>query len=450
MYNNKEGAMETKTAKTWVVDEIDQGIFTVHRDVYRDPEIFELEMRYIFERTWVFLGIEDQVAQANDYFTTWIGRQPVIVMRGVDGQLGAFLNTCRHRGAVVAQKTQGNSRYHVCAYHGWAYDSNGHSKTIKDRQDGCYSEAFELDNHDLVPVAKFASYRGILFGSLSADVPPLEEHLGDARFFLDLVLDQSPDGIELVPGSSTYTYNGNWKLQLDNSLDGYHLTSVHPSFMKIVEQRKSGESKSKLASIDFASYRTRTSYTFDNGHAAVWTRNPAPEIRPLYVSIDEVRARVGADRAEWMLDSRNLVLFPNAQFAENASLQLRVIRPLAVDRTEMRSYCLAPKGESDAARELRLRQFEDFFNSSGLATPDDTTCYEDCQTGYQAYNVEWTQGYARGMTAVERGPNDIARSLGINPATSLHGSVKIQDETLFHSAYREWQRLMDKGAKEAT
>lgn len=430
-----------------VVDDIANGRFSVHRDVYRDPAIFDMEMRHIFERTWVFLGLESQAPQAHDYFTTWIGRNPVLVSRGEDGAIGAFLNTCRHRGAIVCQRAQGNARFHVCQYHGWSYDSSGRSKTVKDRDEGCYSEAFNAEDHGLVPLAKLASYRGLLFGSLSADVPALDDYLGDTRFFLDLVLDQSPHGVELVPGCSTYTFKANWKLQLDNALDGYHLTSVHPTFMKIVENRKSGESGNRLASIDFAAYRQRGSFTFDHGHAVVWTPNPAPEIRPLYKTIDEVRARVGAARAAWMLDTRNLVLFPNVQIAENASLQLRVIRPLAVDRTEIRSYCLAPKGEPDEAREFRLRQFEDFFNSSGLATPDDTTCYEDCQAGYQAQPVQWTQGYSRGMTAVQQGPNETAQAIGIKPVTSLGGGVKIQDETLFHSAYRAWQKLMTEGAQ---
>ncbi|WP_299453105.1 aromatic ring-hydroxylating dioxygenase subunit alpha [uncultured Pigmentiphaga sp.] len=430
----------------YVVDEPGQGVFAVHRDVYRDPAIFELEMRYIFERTWVFLGIEDQIAQPHDYLSTWIGRQPVLVMRNGEGQVGAFLNSCPHRGAILTQRERGNARIHVCAYHAWSFDSSGRCASIKDRKDGCYSEAFDRQSHDLVPVARFGSYRGLMFGSLSEDVPPLEDYLGETRFFLDLILDQSPHGIELLPGSSTYTYNGNWKLQLDNALDAYHLTSVHPSFMKIVKQRQSGESQNALATIDFAAYRQRGGFTFDHGHAAVWTRNPLPHIRPLYPLLDELRQRVGEKRASLMLDTRNLVIFPNVQFAENASLQLRVLRPLAVDRTEMRSYVIAPKGEPPEARELRLRQFEDFFNSSGLATPDDTTCYEDCQTGYRARNIAWTQGYARGMTSVQAGANEYAREFGITPATSQYGDVAIQDETVFHSGYREWRRLMVKGA----
>jgi hypothetical protein len=112
-------------------------------------------------------------------------------------------------------------------------------------------------------------------------------------------------------------------------------------------------------------------------------------------------------------------------------------------------YCLAPIGESDEARNFRLRQFEDFFNASGMATPDDTACYEDCQTGYQASIVEWQQGYARGMKSVERGTNDIGKKMGIDSVTSQTGDVKIQDETLFHSAYREWLRLMKRGVRKA-
>lgn len=441
--------MRSDELRGLVVDACDDGRFTVHRRVFRDQAIFDLEMKYIFESTWVFLGLASQAPQPHDYFTTSIGRHPVIVMRDAEGELGAFFNTCRHRGALLAPRRSGRARVHVCPYHGWTFDSAGRLKHIKDQQAGAYSAAFEAENHDLVPLARLASYRGFVFGCLSEDVPDLDTFLGDTRFFLDLVVDQSPQGVELVPGSSTYMFRANWKLQVENGLDAYHLTSTHPSFMKIVERRNSGESGYRLKALDFGSYRARGGFTFEHGHAALFTPNPTPEIRPLYASIDEVAARVGQDRAEWMLTTRNLVLFPNVQIAENASLQLRVIRPVAPDLTEMTIHCLAPVGESDDARDFRLRQFEDFFNASGMATPDDTTCYEDCQAGYGATLVEWQQGYARGMNSVERGANAIARDNGLHPRTSQTGEVKIQDETIFHSAYREWRRLMVEGARRA-
>ena len=443
--------MQPSELERLVVDRPERGEFTVHRDIFRDRDVFELEMRHIFEATWVYLGLASQAPAPHDYFTSWIGRQPVIVTRDGAGKLGAFLNTCRHKGALVCHTERGNARYHVCHYHGWAYDSAGRNVNIKDRANGCYSAAFDALDHDLKPVARFGEYRGVLFGSLDPDVCPLEEHLGDTRAFLDMIIDQGEQGVELVPGFSRYTYNGNWKLQIENCTDPYHLTSTHPSFMAIVERRKSGESKNRLQALNFNEYRNpgvvRGTYTYKRGHAAVWTNNINPQVRPLYFGIEALRKRVGEQRAQWMLATRNLSLFPNVQFAENASLQLRIIRPLAVDRTEMTIHCLAPVGESAQAREYRIRQYEDFFNSTGLATPDDTTCYEDCQAGYAARPVDWQQGYSRGMTAIVHGPDEYARELGIHPETSMSGKFDVQDESAFHACYREWLRLMRAGAE---
>ena len=126
--------MAIKPARFYVDDRPDEGVFRVHRDVYSDPEIFELEMKYIFERTWNFLTLKSQIPKPNDYITTYIGRTPVVVSRDAKGNICAFLNTCRHKGATVCRFEKGNSKYHVCLYHGWAYDSAGKNISIKQRE----------------------------------------------------------------------------------------------------------------------------------------------------------------------------------------------------------------------------------------------------------------------------------------------------------------------------
>lgn len=446
MPNMGEQALRYEDLEKLVDDRADEGIFNVHRDIFRDPHIFELEMRNIFERSWVFLGLASQVSNPHDFHTTYIGRQPVVVMRSADGRLGAFFNTCRHRGAVLCHLESGNAKAHICHYHGWSYDSSGRIIGIKDLRQGCYPASFDAMDHHLMPLPRFAEYRGFLFGSASADGPALDEYLGEARRFIDLVIDQSPRGVELVPGSSAYIFKGNWKLQIENCTDLYHVTSTHQSFMSIVSRRKSGESGNQLKTIDFSAMRSadvvRGSFTFRYGHAVSWGTNPTPEARPLFSQIGAVRERVGETVAGWMLGSRNLTIYPSLQIADNASMQLRIIRPLAVDRTEMKIYCLAPVGEPAAAREHRLRQYEDFFNVTGMATPDDTATYEDCQTGYRATNVELQQGYSRGLNAVRRGADDYAREIGVRPETSIFGPSSLADETVFHAGYREWLRLM--------
>jgi benzoate/toluate 1,2-dioxygenase alpha subunit/2,4,5-trichlorophenoxyacetic acid oxygenase 1 len=98
----------------YVDDRPEEQVFRVHKDVYSDPELFELEMKYIFERTWIFLGLESQIAKPHDFLTTHIGRTPVLLARDAKGKLGAFVNACRHKGATVCRTEQGNAKYHVC------------------------------------------------------------------------------------------------------------------------------------------------------------------------------------------------------------------------------------------------------------------------------------------------------------------------------------------------
>ena len=437
-----------KSLKSYVVDDRDTGIFRVHRNLFTDEEIFALEMRRIFESTWIFLGVESQLSKPHDYVSTYIGRQPVFLTRDAGGKLNCFFNTCRHRGAVLVHQKCGNAARHVCRYHSWSYDSAGRNVHIKDLEHGAYPPTFAQEDHDLVPIPRLDVYKGIIFGSLNADVVPLGEYLGDFRWFLDLLLEHGEQGMEIVPGGATYTFDANWKLQIENGMDYYHLTSAHTSFMNIVSRRNVGESSNRqVRSPDFSTRRSVSGgmYTFRHGHSVIWNENPSPEDRPLWQTIDKVRERVGPLKAKWMLSSRNMTLFPSLQLTDATSTILRVIRPLSVNQTEMRLHCFAPIGEPSEARERRIRQFEDFFNPSGLATPDDNACYADCQQGYAATSPEWLQGYARGGAQVFHGADELARQLGFSPVTSLHGPFPIQNETVFHAGYREWLRLMVDG-----
>ena len=161
--------MDMSDLNRYLDDRPEASVFRVHGDAFTDNELLDLEFRHIFEKTWIFLTLESSIARANDYVTTRIGRTPVLVTRNASGGIGAFVNACRHKGATVARLEQGNARYHVCPYHGWAYDASGRNVDIKDRKAGCYAPAFDADNHDLLPLAKLASYKGLVFGSLSAD-----------------------------------------------------------------------------------------------------------------------------------------------------------------------------------------------------------------------------------------------------------------------------------------
>lgn len=419
------------------------GDLLVHRDIYRDPQVFAWEMEHVFEATWNLVGLESQVPRPYDFFTTSVGRSPVLVTRAADGTVRCLLNTCRHKGAVVCHHQQGSARSFVCQYHGWAYGCDGRNLRVNDQAAGAYAPVFIRDDHDLVPVARFAAYRGFLFASLRADVPPLEDYLGDLRTLIDLVVDQSPQGVECIPGRGQFVFEGNWKLQMENGVDPYHFAATHRSYIQALQGR--AEKTSAYSTFSSADLQ-RGSFSFPHGHNAMWGPAPPGKTTPLSFVAGELRSRVGDVRQKWMHYVRNITVFPNAQIADNASLQLRIWRPLAVDRTEMRTFCLAPVGEAAEARRLRIRQYEEFFNPGGLATPDDIANFEDCQRGLAARPVQWQQGHSRGAAVVPRGPDAAAQELGIAPLHSVIGPFDLGDETVMHATYRYWLELMERGA----
>lgn len=429
-------------------DRPEEGIFRLRRDVYTDPDLFEMEMAYIFERTWSFLGFEAQVRKPHDFFTTHIARVPVLVTCDRNGDVGAFLNICRHKGSHLCEARHGNRRNHVCPYHGWTYDSGGNNTLIKDRKQGGYHEAFDRDDHGLVRLPALASYNGLIFGALTEDVPPLDEFLGDMRFFIDLAMDQGPDGMEPVPGASQFTFRANWKFQLENAMDSYHLTSTHQSFMRALNRRSGGEGNPHGNQTDvFKDTGVETgSLGFPYGHINFTMDNTEPQRRPFYPYLDKLTERVGEVKANWMTHKIYTgLIFPNMQLAHASALVLRVIRPLAVDLTEMTSYCLGAVGEPRAERAMRIRAFEDFYNASGLATPDDNVVYERCQQALTTGAIGWLQGHSRGIAEVDRGENDLTRPIGIHPDESVIGTLQSGQEVVFHAAYREWARLIETG-----
>ena len=437
-----------RRVRALIDDRAEDGAFHVDRKVFTDREIFELEMAHIFEGTWVYIGLESQIPNPHDYVTTHIGRQPVVLSRDGEGRLACFFNSCRHRGAVVCPYRKGNAKRHVCRYHAWTYDSGGKAVGVAQAEHGQYPAGFDRSHAGLQPVPRLESYRGFVFASLSPDVPPLAEHLGEAAKFLDLVVDQSPKGVEYVPGEVVYTYDGNWKLQVENGLDYYHFLSTHASYVEVMRGREQSGAVGTPKTYEAADVcEAAGSYSFENGHALMYAvrKQGRVHVRPIahdQAGLDEIAARVGENDLKWMLRQRNLTIYPNLQIVDVSSMQLRTWRPLAPGKTEIRSHCLAPVGESPAAREMRIRHYEDFFNPTGLGSSDDTLMYEYIQSGYEAEDAGETLGYLRGLGDPIVADDPFHGELPIRPTRWAYGPISFGDETCFHPGYRTWLRLI--------
>ncbi|CAO3440969.1 Rieske 2Fe-2S domain-containing protein [Azospirillum endophyticum] len=423
---------------TAVQDDKEAGVFRCRRDIFTNEDLFELEMKHIFEGNWVYLAHESQIPEKNDYYTTYIGRQPVVVTRDRNGDLHAVINACAHRGAMLCRRKRGNKGTFTCPFHGWTFANTGKLLKVKDAKTTQYPAEFDKNgSHDLQRVARFASYRGFLFGSLNADVASLEDYLGETKVIIDQIVDQAPNGLEVLRGNSSYIYEGNWKLQMENGCDGYHVSSVHWNYLATLGRRK--VEGTKAVDANGWSRSVAGVYGFENGHILLWTNTINPEVRPVYGHRDEIAARVGKEKAEFIVNqTRNLGLYPNVFLMDQLGTQIRVVRPISVDKTEVSIFCFGPKGESAADRTLRIRQYEDFFNVSGMGTADDLEEFRACQSGYAAISALWND-LSRGAPLWIDGPDDNAKRMGMKPLLSGERS---EDEGLFVRQHEYWAKVM--------
>jgi phenylpropionate dioxygenase-like ring-hydroxylating dioxygenase large terminal subunit len=386
-------------------DEPENGRFMLHKNAYADNEIFGLEMKKIFASKWLYLAHESQIPLPNDYLTMNVSDQPVILLRDQDGNLQCFYNRCMHRGASLSRNEKGNSSRFRCFYHGWTYKNTGELIGVADREG--YDPNFDLSCLGLKKIAKIESYRGFIFGCLNPDVSSLEEHLGKAKFYLDLLLNKYPDGIQVAKGVTSYGYKGNWKLQCENALDFYHLPFVHKSFMEI---KKARGQKSKL---NFSGMADDYAIYLGNGHGTVISK------------VQDDKAHNGEFPYH-----QHLLIFPNLVILENPAPQIRVIHPKSVDYTDMKGYAFFSKMIDPGLKAQKLRAYEKFFGPAGFGTPDDIEAFHSCMDGYRVDAAPWND-LSRGMHR-ERVEIDVE---GVGP---FEVAGNITDDTIYRYLYRQW------------
>ncbi|WP_462380955.1 anthranilate 1,2-dioxygenase large subunit [Pseudomonas sp. Marseille-QA0892] len=428
-----------------------EGVFRIARDMFTEPELFDLEMEHIFEKKWIYACHESEMLNNHDFVTVRIGRQPLIITRDGTGNLNALINACQHRGTTLTRVGKGNQSTFTCPFHAWCYKSDG--RLVKVKAPGEYPEGFDKATRGLKK-ARIESYKGFVFVSLdAAATDSLEAFLGDAKVFFDMMVAQSPTGeLEVLPGKSAYTYEGNWKLQNENGLDGYHVSTVHYNYVATVQHRQEVNSKkgvAKNSTLDYSKLGAGDAETddgwfaFKNGHSVLFSDMPNPAVRPGYASImPRLVEEHGQPKAEWMMHRlRNLNIYPSMFFLDQISSQLRIIRPVAWNKTEIHSFCLGVKDESDADRENRIRQFEDFFNVSGMGTPDDLVEFREAQRGFQARLERWSD-ISRGYERWEEGVTTNAEVIGIQPTLT---GTEFTHEGLYVNQHGHWKKFLVDG-----
>lgn len=363
----------------------------VHRRIYCDPEIFQLDCDRVFAAGWSYVAHESEIAGPGDYKAVTIGNRPVVVTRDNSGEIHALLNRCTHRGALFTLEPRGCAKRFTCPYHGWTFSNDGRCVAVPFPQNHPVEDRSEFD----LGALEVAVYRGFVFATLAEDPVPIEDWLGHARPYLDAIIDRHPGGVlEVLPTAQQFEYAGNWKLAWDNAADGLHATFAHRSYnvlgatteIETVLARDPGSTPMEAKALG-------------NGHMVVDQRPGIPQgpwatmrAVPFREPFEDALVEAGhSDLLDLATGSMvNLSLFPNLIFVGN---QLLVVEPLAVDRTRLSMYLVTAPEAPREIDQLRLRVDEDFVS---FGTPDDLDMFERVQEGLAIPEIEWVD-VARGL-----------------------------------------------------
>ena len=206
--------------------------WTIPAPWYFDSRIAELELASVFAGTWQVVGRVDQVRENGQFFTTDLAGEPVVVSRGDDGVLRAFHNVCRHHAAAVVAESQGCANQFRCPYHGWTYGNDGSLKGMVEFEGVCN---FDRAKNGLVPI-RLDTWENFVFVNLDGRARALREFLG--------VVPDVVAPLELTKklrffDRRVYTLNCNWKVYVDNYLDGgYHVPHAHKGLSSVIEYTK--------------------------------------------------------------------------------------------------------------------------------------------------------------------------------------------------------------------
>jgi len=207
---------------TAVSDLIDLETHEVKMRTLSDPELYALEMKKIFAKTWVFLGHETEIPNKGDFIVRDMGSDSVIVARSSDEQIHVSLNVCPHRGMKIATVDGGNAAAHVCIYHGWTFRPNGDfiaAPMEKECMHGKMRTKAELGLHK----ARVSIYGGLIFATWNIDGPSFEDFLGDAKWYFDTLWCRTTAGMEVLGPPQRFIIRANWKTACEQSAsDGFH------------------------------------------------------------------------------------------------------------------------------------------------------------------------------------------------------------------------------------
>lgn len=416
----------------------DEGVVATR--IFVDDDIHRSELQRVFARSWLFIGHETEIPYRGDYVVRRMGDDSVIMARSEDDAVHVLLNQCRHRGMQVCRAELGNTSHFRCPYHGWIYKNDGRLAGVPLHRN-VYGKNLKVPEIELRR-PRVETYRGLVFACWNEETPGLQEYLGDARWYLDLIVHRTDEGMEAIGPPQRWTADMNWKIGSDNfSGDGYHVWTLHRHAYEM------GIMNDKVA-------RTGHVISTPQGHGIRIQNLPSDSPIPDYVGMEETLVPMldrNLAKSQRSLLHKCVVIhgniYPNLSFVMSLGagdpdnpaggfVNLRLWQPTSACQSEIWSWFMVDHEASPAYKEASRQGYVRTHGVSGTFDQDDLEVWT---------NITAT---ARGAVARESTFNYVM-GLGQEPEASWVGPGDVYDadysEANQRAFYRAWLADMTGG-----
>lgn len=410
----------------------------VGRPVFASEEVYKREQKNIFQRNWLYLAHESQLKNPGDFVAASMGEIPIIVARSASGEITACIDSCTHRGLPLNQADKGNTSRFVCPYHNWAFSVDGDLVAVP--QESMTAHKMDKKTREslgLKRVPRIEKIFGLIFGSLNPEIEPLEQYLGDMRFYMEAFFERFPGGIAVVGSPHKWLLKANWKLPVENQMgDIGHAPFLHGACLSVFGQQNSAADLLALG----------VTAVPKAGHSAV-IKLMSADADPKTIAWGIDSGSEPARLTEYLLDLQNTVaarlsprharirglalgIYPNLSLLwGNATL--RVSHPRGPGKVEYWSWRVVPAEAPDDIKEMLCNKYNFPFGPGGLLEQEDSIAWSQQFTGSSIEYLHDTP-YYYGLGMGEEGPHP-----------ELPGTIgKCYNEHFARQFYLRWYQEM--------